>query len=213
MSLSNPPLTGDLLEVKFVCFCQGQLGLNVRHYKVTVSAGAGADLAEIADALATDAADYYKDCLSADADYKGVMVQSIYPTPKGAVVSDTSGNGSGNQASQVLPTQVSGIITMQTALAGRSGRGRVYVPFPGQGDAADDGTPSAAYVANLEDLGSFLATTQIIVGATGTSDLAPVLIQLGNPAVTRPITGRIARNKWATQRRRGSYGAPNTSPI
>jgi len=213
MATTNPPATNDILEVKYYAFCNGQLGLNVRHYKVAITAGTGALLAEIAETLSTTAAPLYKDLMSNDAQYRGVSVQSVYPTPTGAVVYDTTGNDTGTVASQVLPTQVSGIITLHSAFAGRSGRGRAYVPFPASGDAADDNTPSAGYVSNLNLLGAFLTQTQTVTGAGGNSTVQPILIRSGNLTTTTPFISYTSRNKWATQRRRGSYGQANTSPI
>jgi hypothetical protein len=142
----------------------------------------------------------------------GMDGQVILPTLL-TPVGNTTGNGFGDNAGDALPRQTSGIISLVTALGGRKNRGRVYVPFPSETDNAIAGHPTAGYVTALGDLAAILTGPYIGVGAGGnTNDLQPVILHRVDGSVT-PITGHFERSFWATQRRRGDFGRPNTGPF
>jgi len=203
---------GDLWEAKVYVATPTQVGINVRHYLVDAQAGLGATAAQIAGAFGTLVQAEYKDCMSNEATFRGVSMQKLAPGPVEAIQYSTASAGPGAVASEMLPKQVSGIITWTTALAGRSNRGRTYVPFPTESFQTLDGKPNASYMTVLGNLAAVLASSVAAGGGGNTSTLIPCVWSriLG---IVNPITNWTPRQKWATQRRRGDYGALNLPPI
>lgn len=202
---------GDLYQVRFYCSQADQVAINVRHYSIR---GVDDDATDndLADALATNFAGPYKAALSGEAEYRGLSVQRLQPGEKSTELFKTTGAGAGTGTGDVLPRQVSGLIALVTEFAGRSFRGRVYVPFPGEDDNAIDGAITGGYLAKLNALGAEYIRTIRPVKPGGTLDAVPVIY-------SRKSEGRIdavgwrARLGFATQRRRGFFGAKNISPI
>lgn len=203
---------GDIIRVRVACYTSNQQGINVVHYRVSTSNGSGQTDAQVALALDTNLEVRYKAVISAQARYRGVSVQKIRPLPVAYPQVSTAFDGVGTVAGDMLATQVSGIVTAITNLAGPKYRGRVYIPFPGEGNSDADGIPTNAYVGNIDDIGDELFSP-ISVGV-GPNDivLTPVINHRATATYT-DITGWIARQKWATQRRRGSYGKTNPTPF
>lgn len=210
-------LQDDILLVKYHCYSTNQLGLNVRHYRFDQILPGDITDQEIADQVSADIGPFYILCMPGAASYIGLTVQRYRPFPTAPLVS-TIGAGVGTVAGEILPRQVSGIITLGTGLPGRSRRGRAYVPFPSENDTDADGTPAGAYVGNLNTLGAKFGASTIITGASGgTAQLTGIILSTG--AVPPPvpdfavITSVTARDKWATQRKRGTYGQANARPF
>lgn len=101
-----------------------------------------------------------------------------------------------------LPPNVAWLIRKQTALGGRRGRGRWYIPGVPEAAADSNGAlASASATAMNVAVGNFL--TDMVAGA-----LEPVVLHDG-PAVSgspepapTPITGLVCATHVATQRRR-----------
>jgi len=211
----------DLYAATFVCRQSEQVAMTTRLYQVRNTLGTGATATQTAQTLATNIGPSLKNCLSAEAEYRGVLVRRIIPVPGTSAIINTTGQGVGGVAGSALPRQTRGIITLTTGFSGRSKRGRVYVPFPSEASNAANGVPEAAYVTQLGVLGLALASPYFGVGGGGnTHDLHPVLMHLiyaggvlQNATFNADITGFIERSRWATQRRSSSYGAANVSPI
>lgn len=122
-----------------------------------------------------------------------------------SVAAAVPGTGAGNP----LPNHVAAVVTLRTALAGRSFRGRAYFG----GFIVAENTAAGAIVAALNT-----ALVSFVTGAQ--TDMAASAITLGvvsrpfagaagppvrpaRPGVVTPVTGIIARDtKWDTQRRR-----------
>lgn len=154
-----------------------------------------------------------KDCMVVDASFRGIGVQRVWPAPKTRERFFINLQGAGTVVTPPLPKQVSGLITLRTDYAGRQYRGRTYVPFPGEIDSDGvEGRPTANYVARLDTLGNFWSSILAIGAGGNTANGNPVLWKQGQ-VVGTPITADQGRPYWATQRRRGDYGAKNTSPI
>lgn len=211
--MSTPVNAGDLIEVKLGTYCQGQAGINVRHYLVLPGATPGVELEDVALLLDNTFHSAYKTLLAADATWYGVQVQIISPgLPSNAEFSATHVGTGAVINTQALPTQVSGIITLNTGVAGRKFRGRTYVAFPGRNDAdLALGTPTAGYVSRLGPLGDLLDDQFNIVAGGGDITIIPVLTHTDGTLPTA-IEGNRPRQKWATQRSRGNYGAKNPYP-
>lgn len=111
-------------------------------------------------------------------------------------------NINSSAGSSPLPAQVQGLIAWSTPIVrnGRFLRGRTYVPLPDEGDNAGNATPSVSYTAQLTvAVGDLLAA-----GSTASAPHIwgrPTTVG-GSNGVSGPISAGVARNNWATQRRR-----------
>lgn len=104
----------------------------------------------------------------------------------------------GGQATQSAPPQVAYLIQKQTALGGRAGRGRLYLPGVPD-NAVDDG-------GNLTGGIDTDTTTRFndFAIAAALADLSPVLLHGDNSPISlpTPITSFACDSMVATQRRR-----------
>lgn len=202
----------DVYEVRFVCRYGDQVGLNVRHYRVTTTAGVGATEAEVAFAMDFEFAPKFKILLASSAEYRGCLARKLRPIPPTEERSAIGGRGFGTVVGDPLPTQVCGIVTLRTGFAGPRYRGRMYIPFPSEAENQTNSTPSNSYVAALDSMG-FSAAKLIACGtAPNNSTLSPVIWSRKFQTST-PVLTTLGRQKWATQRSRGNYGVINPIPI
>lgn len=209
---------GDELKLVFWTQQGNQAGLMVASYFVFNTPGSipiadqdGLDI--ISDGMAA----VLKPLMTGGAEYLGVVMYRPDIIPLPAALYSTQGAGVGTAGTVPMATQVTGLITLRTALAGRANRGRKYVPFP---DAADsvgsiNPIPSTSYKTRLDALadkfgpgadfedpanpGTFVNLSGIIVAANGT--------------IRGDVTSTVQRRLWATQRRRGAYGKSNLPPF
>lgn len=205
-------VNGDILEARFVCFVPNQVGINVRHYGVSgvIGAPTGVDVADYLDGVFES---FYKSCISSQATYRGCGVKRLLAVPSAEDIGIANA-GIGTGAGDLLPKQTCGLITLRTGLPGRGFRGRVYVPFPAEDDNDTDSTPTAAYITLLTAFGTQLKTVLPMVISVGVTEatLTPLvyhrLLGLGTA-----ITQGTPRDRWASQRRRGDFGAMNLPPF
>lgn len=205
------PAAGDIIEVSFLTHMRDQLGVNVRHYAVTNTVNGGATMAEILNSLSNQTENLYADLMTSDATFRGMNGRIIFPGLSPTVEHRPTPT-SGTYGPDGLPTQCTGIITLRTAESGRSKRGRVYVPFPDESACDPDGLPTNAYVTALNTLGNKLIEDQSILGGGGEqTDLIPVIWSRKFVWWTE-VESFYSRQKFATQRSRGSYGSVNPKP-
>lgn len=204
---------GDIIEVRHVSHYDDQVGLNRRYFEVSNSAGGGITDQEAAGGLDGIAAPLYKACMAAAATYRGVSVQRALPAPRTVAVVSTANAGAGLNAGDVLPKQVSGLISLRTDFAGRAFRGRAYIPFPSEASNAADSQPVAGYITVLDNLAAYLIGAHIIAGGGGASATLTGVLWRPPAGVTYTYAQAISSNRWATQRRRGDYGAQNPLPF
>jgi len=202
----------DLVTVRAYCYADEQVSVNVRHFIVSSIAGDGASDYDAAVALSLACAAPYKAVLAEGANYYGVSVQIKRGVDTFAQQWDADNAGAGTVTGDTMPRQASGIITLTTALIGRANRGRIYVPFPSEEDNHAEGYPIQDYVDRLLDIAEVLAEQQVIGSAGNTATLDPVILHRVAQTTT-VIDSYVAKGKWATQRRRGSYGRANTLPF
>lgn len=209
--MPTPLSDGDILEARFVCATQNQVGINVRHYVVTNSTGLGASIEQAVAKLDLAFNADYQAVLSAEARYRGVGLRRLLPVATAEFVS-TALAGDGMVAGDLMPKQVSGVITLKSSLPGRNFRGRVYVPFPSETDNDLDSTPTATYMANLQALATRFTLAVVAGVGADLCDLTPVIRsrKLGLNAL---IVSARENDRWGTQRRRGDYGAMNFPPF
>jgi len=216
----------SIVKARVFTSCQQQLGVNVLYYRlVAIESAPDGDLQELCAAFSAWVASAYKAVMTQEADFRGCGLQNlgdglVGTWPSIEVYSD-SGKGVGTVTGTALPKQTCGIITKRTVIAKRLGRGRMYVPFPGEADNLDHGIPSTSYVDRLTTLASkVLANFSISTAGEGLNTLQPLLRGDLTPANTtdgtwmwNPIVDYTPRPRWATQRRRGDYGRQNEFPV
>jgi hypothetical protein len=106
----------------------------------------------------------------------------------------------GTSANDLLPRAASLVVTMRTSLAGRSFRGRSYVPGFDEAQNTVEGTAVPAATAAAT---AWIAAIRTAATARGHT-LAVGSVKLG---ISTPVTAQIVRdNVWDTQRRRGYNG-------
>lgn len=207
---------GDKMEVRFYCFhdASQQLGVNtVRFAIASATPGGPINSDDMADALDTQYAANFKACLDSSARYAGLSVQD-FPLRQMVPSFNNDGAGAGTVAGNDAPTQASGLITLRTKYAGPSGRGRIYVPFPSVTSNDTTGVPTAAYKVLLDSLaGELVGPVSLVVGA-GLVDVLvyPIICNAGGTGIEKRVLTASGVLKWATQRRRGSYGRKNSLP-
>jgi hypothetical protein len=212
--------SGDGLAMKVYCYFQGQLAVNVWYYVVTNVAGVCPNINLITLAFDAIAAPLYKAVLTNGASYRGTAGQKISSVAVGYAIEglyQTSANsGIGSGGTTALPTQVSGIITKRTNIAGRTGRGRVYIPFPDESFVTGTtGAPTAAYITALNLLATNLFFG-VTAGSGGNTCVLSASLMREAPATTVSwpgITSYVSQAKFATQKRRGQYGRLNILPF
>jgi len=205
----------DVFEVKLYSYCRDQLGLNVLHYVCTQApANPPANtIGILATAVDAKFAVPMKGAMSSEASYEGASLRFLGPGLQSMEFVETTGAGVGTTAGDVLPTQVSGIITKRTLRPGRAFRGRMYIPFPSETNSDTKALPTAAYLAKLATIST--ALLQVI-----SDGVAPIPVELSlivgkgiSAANTRLVLSTTNNRKFATQRRRGSYGKANVLPF
>jgi len=205
-------ITGHIWQCKVYCRATDQLAINVLHYQVTGQTGTlklDSDLAARLDAILGP---LYVALLCVEAEYRGVGVQRINPIPPTTEVYANIQADTGAVAGDLLPRQTAGLISKRTGLAGRKYRGRVYVPFAAEAGNEANGTPGNAYLTSLLALSDALEVPVVIGTAPNETTMTPIIWHRLSSDFD-VITQCDINDKWATQRRRGSYGRTNTSPI
>lgn len=211
----------DTVQIKTACYNNVllQLGLNVVYYRVTTDDNMPVDSHAILSGYDIAVAPLYLAMLGSDCEYYGSQIQSV-TTPIFAPDNTSVNQAQSATGSLSLPNQVSGIITKRSGLAGRAHRGRMYIPFPAQIFDSGTGFPTLAYIALLQAIATQTLTSQtypsLITANNGT--LVPQvygkqqLVPPFNAAHQEDVTGYTVQPRWATQRRRGQYGAFNALP-
>jgi len=203
----------DIWQVTLRCQQGDQAGINVLHYVVSESPGT--------EATANDVADYFDNIFSTplkallvdSAQYLFTEASKVFPLPASVRGMSDDGAGEGGWASDPMPRQTCGLITKVPASGSGFRKGRCYVPFPSEDDNDESAVPSTTYVTRLEALAAGLFQVyNLVQGVDDVGVLTPRLWRRGG-GTTAVVTGTSVRRKWATQRRRGSYGRANFSPV
>jgi hypothetical protein len=210
----------DIVVTNIYCQFAEQVSINRLGWLCTATAGLGITLRDVCTSLSALVGPTYKALLANNAMFYGVDARKFIGQKLSLANNDNSVNsGPGTAGADAQGRQVAGMFTKLGNIAGRTGRGRVYVPFPSTTDTDADGVPTAGYMVNLGTLAAQLFAVLNVAGA-GTGTLAPQLITYPRPTHTPPIvlssrawTAATARQKWATHRSRGSYGRSNPLPF
>lgn len=219
--MTTPLTVGGLYQCRIWGLQAEQAAVNTIYYLVTNTTGAAVNDTDLARVLELNVEAIYKGYMSTDSSFRGVQVILNNPAPGSPAPAPVFSNvfaGAGALAPPDCPRQVSGIIEWTTAFAGRRYRGRIYPFFPPTAQVASNGIPSAAWQTNMINLGTAMLGLTLVnnVGSTGSAATALYLHHRAGKSPTplaTPVTGKVIPPKFATQKRRGSYGRPNSSPI
>lgn len=203
---------GDIYRANIYTTFSSQTALVTSHWYVSATAGTGATDAQIADAMNNAWHAAFKALIASAASYRGVSVQKIVPAPVAVLVYSTLNQGVGTVIGDALPRQVAGLIGLRTALAGRAYRGRNYIPFPGEADNDAGNFATAGYVTRLTTLATAM-TANVAAGGGGNTNTLKRIIFHSSSNTGTDVTQATVTGNWATQRRRGSFGRANNSPI
>jgi hypothetical protein len=201
----------DIWEVRVVTQQVNQIALNVLHYQVTAQVGADQSPLAVATRMNTWVRNEYIAMMTNTASYQGIYAQKIRPLPASAPASFTN-SAPGSAGSQALPSQTCGLISIRGALAGRHNSGRTYIPFPDEADSINPNVPTAGYLTNAAVLMGVLAGPVTVTTGATNATLAQVIYNRTTGTAVLVTEGRV-RPGWATQRRRGFFGASNRSPL
>lgn len=119
---------------------------------------------------------------------------------------DSGAAVAGTLTGDLLPPQVALVVTLRTAQAGRSFRGRVFLPGFGEGvnSAAGVSTSVAGPPAFVAAIKSSLITSGLDLGVIHRPTASPLPVTSG---FITPVTSIVLRDAvWDTQRRRAIPG-------
>jgi len=210
--MANNLAGGQILEFRVWTNEAEQAAVNTYHYKVVTVTGTVTDVDAAIDFDAV-MAPLYKPLMQNLSNYRGTQARIISLVPLPIAVTTSLNAGVGTAGATGLPRQCAGLISWQTALAGPGHRGRTYLPFPSSFSDTGDGQPGLTYQNDLENLANALEGFGPITSGGGGSADVQLVLKVKAPVSPIPITDHVIRDHWATQRRRGSFGRANVSPV
>lgn len=192
----------DTVRVSLVWALTGvEFAVNVIHYIVppgqVVSNATATDLAnDIQNPFVSGALDTF---ISEEVDLSRITVRDIRTANLPEFGATTVAPGT--SASQVLPLQIALVATLRTALAGRSYRGRFYMPGFAENANLADGTCDGAASSALETWLTAISSPTVQGNLWSLAVMSPTLGE------SNPVTAIDVRdNVWDTQRRRSYPG-------
>lgn len=214
---------GDVAKVRTVCYTASQISVNVSFWRVVATGGALIPNSYVGFNLLFNLAmaPVYKPWMSSQARYRGTGCQLMQPAslfPATSEVTSVVSDGAGTGTAVMEATQVSGLIAWKTGLPGRHFQGRIFPGFADEVFQDTNGDLLAGGVAVLDGIRLAYTTPIVLTSGVDTETWAlcvrSVVPGPGLPLVTyNTVTTGIARNKWATQRRRGQFGRTNALPF
>jgi hypothetical protein len=206
--------SGDVVQFRVWSSDSEQAAVNTFHYLcIAPPVGTVTDF-DAAVEFDTVIAANLKAMLYNGAVYNGVECRVVNRLPLSIFQVGNAGTGAGTAGAVGMARQDAGLTGWTTALAGPGNRGRTFWPFPSVTDNQGLGVPTAGYQGKQNTIVGTLIGLNLLhnVAVTATIAVAMVVRRKGAfPPVT--ITSATDRGRWATQRRRGSYGRVNVSPI
>jgi hypothetical protein len=215
-------LAGDILRTRFFCSAGDQGSVNTIYWQVTAVLGDPTTDLNAAEALDNRMGPFFRALMPSTAEYDGVTCQ-VVRTPAVTAQVARAAAGAGTGGAIAMPRQVTSLVSFLTENAGRKYRGRVYLPFPPIDAATPEGLMTAAYALLIAqwsaELSATIAFANHLTGATGQVSVNKVIMhflkkgQAGPPEPPTVITNIKPGELFATQRRRGSFGRTNASPV
>lgn len=209
--------TGDIVRLVVYTKLGDQAGINVLHYQVLASPPDDSfDMSLIGDSWdAQTMYTKYRTVMNESSAYAGIGLRRVWPDET-IEFFYTVGAGAGAAEGDTLPTQVCGLIKKKSSMPGHGRAGRIYIPFPSEGDSDAVGKPRVAYQDALQDI-----VTGLVAFRNVALDKLINMVMYRYPRTTptvverrvTPVERLIVSDRWATQRRRGDYGRLNILPI
>lgn len=212
------PQVNDMIQVRVCCYSSTQIALNILHYRVVALVNTGLDLQQIATFLSLRFSNIYKAVMSNQTKYRGVGVSNLSP-PRTVEYVDVANDGPGLGTLGTAPTQTSYLLRLRGNLAGRKGVGHVYPGFVRSDYVTVAGNLTALGLADLrtiaEDIGPELTCQQGNDSTLLALNIrnADVNVPLPQTPQGTPVYTIYPSPIFATQRRRGSFGANNLPPF
>jgi hypothetical protein len=214
------PQVGDIVQIRVVCFTIDQVALNVTHWRVASTSGAGQSLQQIASKFDTDLATVYKGLMPPAASFRGVGATNISGV-RTVEENSVAGAGIGTIAgTNLVPEQVSGLISWKTGSAGRHYRGRIYPGFLSAGYIDNAGRLTSSGRNQLDLIRLAYGLVKLVFTGADQCNLQLVLLHRPTPArpippnsQTTDVTSSTRSELLASQRRRGDYGPTNQPPF
>lgn len=209
------PVVNDRLQLRVWCADAEQAAVNTFYFKVYGITNNPTDQM-VADHWATTLKPLYTAILNNDSFFQGVQVRIDNRLPLPVQANAVDGfPGAGTAGTPGLSRQTCGLITFRTDVAGPRGRGRTYLPFPAVADQDVPDGPVAGYRVRAAAIVTALEGTG---GSTVITSGADVIFinfvhwskKYGTMDLFTPST---VSTKWATLRKRGSFGRANASPV
>lgn len=208
---------GMVLQARAWCSDSQQVSVTTFHYRVDAIAGPLCTDVDFLTAWDTIYSPLFYGLVNNNGSYLGATMQILSPGPLGLMRKRTAGAHVGTGGADALPSQTSGLIRWGTNQGGRAYQGRVYIPFPSEQGNNTIGYPIAGYLIGLDLIGNEYVNHTAWTLNAGTQTINPVLLHRKNKSGVTPAPSVISSwqssNQWATQRKRGAFGRPNTSPF
>jgi hypothetical protein len=135
----------------------------------------------------------YLDALSSSVTVEKVHVK-LGPDDTGPSADFSNGNP-GTNGGHAAPPNVSYLVTKNTALGGRKGRGRCYVPGVPEVALQDGGAVEGAFVATLQGFFTDWGGAMVLASK-------PLHLLHGDATSPTAIDSLVVQSRFATQRRR-----------
>lgn len=207
--MATPLVDGDIVQLTVQAHQGSQLGEIVLNFRLSDFTGIPTD-EDVAAFFDNNAASDFTPLIANTANYVGTAARILSRGGTFAPQFANTNAAAGLGGSQPLPGQVSGLVKYTTDTSGRIGHGRSYVPFPTVSELGGTTTnPTAGYIANVAAFVSDYAPFFTVLGGGG-SAVAKLVVLTASTLAYRLVTGFLVEQGFATQRRRGYYGKPNT---
>lgn len=203
--------TSDICEARVWTTNQEQAAVNSFFFRIVGGGGVTDTDQALVTAIDSVIESAWKSAIGADSVYNGVQLYIVKPRPMPAFVKEISSAGPGTNLGLTMGRQTTGLISWRTALAGSANRGRTYFPFPTTTEDQSGAVPTNAYLTILD--GIMLALIGPILFGSAATAILGVYHRATNVTTDILASSSSPVKKWATQKRRGSYGRPNVSPI
>lgn len=211
----------DIVQARIVCFASSQIAENILHFQISGVVGTP-HLNQFVQDFDSAMHVIHKTLIPSNVSYRGCGAQKIWPLPVTIEEITTANVGNGTFGTAMLPSQAAGLISFQTAVAGRAYRGRTYIGFPSTSAITSPNQgPNPTYLSSLAQWASDILNFNSSSDGGGNSCDCELVIyhrkagKGGMPpahSADMVIQG-IAKPNWATQRRRGMLGRQNVEPF
>lgn len=205
---------GEVYRITIACRCRNQNGLNIKYFEVSDVGPMGGTVDDLAGAILGWVEVEYPDVMSDQAEVWGVRAVRVFPPlatqPEGVAYAD---GVPGEQTGDLMSTQTSGLIKLSTGEAGRSNRGRAYIPFPAEVNNTVEGKPDLLYRVGLQEIANRFIALQTITADGLTRGNFGIHKFTTAGSQFKAFSANSVRPDWATQRRRSQINRTDLPPF